>query len=101
MIRSFSLWTPWGKPFAVEKAMRCILAALALILVAAPASAQTTTQVSRITMLRTGWNLDSFAVVLDTAIVNPFGCTAPDGYASTKPAPGYATYYEAAKLAFL
>ena len=80
--------------------MRRILGALALILVAAPAGAQTMTDPGKVTLLRTGWNSDSFAIVTAAPLKNPAGCPTPDGYISTKPAAGYGTYYDAAKLAF-
>src|SRR3954453_8538380 len=84
----------------MEEIMRHILGALALILVAAPAGAQTESGAGKVTLLRTGWNADSFAVVTSAGFTNPAGCSIPDGYISLKPAPGYSTYYDAAKLAF-
>jgi hypothetical protein len=80
-----------------------ILGALALILLAAPAGAAgaTATTVGKVTLLRTGWNLDSFAIETTAPFINPAGCPDHDGYISDKPAPGYETYYDAAKLAFL
>ena len=66
----------------------------------APAMAQVVTAPVNLTMVRTGWNADSFAVVTSQAVVNPAHCPIPDGYVSTKPAPGYASYYDAAKLAW-
>jgi len=80
-----------------------ILGALALILLAAPAGADgaTATAVGVVTQLRTGWNLDSFAIETSAPFKNPANCPDHDGYISDKPAPGYETYYDAAKLAFL
>ena len=66
----------------------------------APAMAQVVTATVNLTMVRTGWNADSFGIVTSQPIVNPAHCPIPDGYVSTKPAPGYATYYDAAKLAW-
>jgi hypothetical protein len=80
--------------------MRRIFGAFILTLIAAPAGAQTMTPAANVTQIRTGWNTDSFAVVTSQQTVNPFGCPIVDGYVSVKPAPGYATYYDAAKLAF-
>lgn len=80
--------------------MRRIFGALILTLIAAPAGAQTMAPPANITQIRTGWNLDSFAVVPSQQIVNPFGCPTVDGYVSSKPSPGYQTFYDAAKLAF-
>ena len=81
--------------------MRRILGALALILIAAPAGAQTMGEPGKVTLLRTGWNSDSFAIATTAPFLNPANCPVTDGYISTKPAPGYNTYYDAAKLAFL
>lgn len=80
--------------------MRPALGALTLILAAAPAMAQTTTGPGLITLVRTGWNAESFAVATQSAFVNPAGCPIQDGYVSTKPVPGYDTYYRAALLGF-
>ena len=55
--------------------------------------------VGSVTMVRTGWNADSFAVVTAEPIINPAGCPEPDGYISDKSLPGYATYYAAALTA--
>lgn len=80
--------------------MRRILGALALILAAGPAMAQTVTGPLNVTSVRTGWNADSFAIVTLQATANPAGCPIPDGYVALKPQPGYDTYYRAALLAF-
>ena len=82
--------------------MRHVLGALALILIAVPAGAQTMSGNVKVSMVRTGWPADSFAVVTDGIpedFVNPANCPNQDGYVSTKPAPGFATYYQAALLA--
>jgi hypothetical protein len=84
----------------MEKIMRRILGALALILLAAPAGAQTMGGTGKVTLLRTGWNSDSFAIATSAQFTNPAHCSTPDGYVSAKPAPGYSTYYDAAKVAF-
>src|SRR3954451_23473753 len=97
---TYSPSTSRGKQLTLESLMRYVFATLALLLGAAPAGAQTMAPVATITQMRTGWNLDSFAVVTNQQIVNPFGCPTVDGYISTKPAPGFATFYDAAKLAF-
>lgn len=80
--------------------MRTVFGALTLILAAAPAMAQTMTGAGPITLLRTGWNADSFAVATQSPFVNPAHCPIVDGYISSKPAPGYDTYYRAALLGF-
>jgi hypothetical protein len=84
----------------MEITVKRILGALALILLAAPAGAQTMSGPGKVTLLRTGWNADSFAIETSTQFINPASCATPDGYISTKPAPGYETYYDTAKLAF-
>ncbi len=80
--------------------MRRVLGALTLILAAAPAMAQTMTGPVNVTMIRTGWDSDSFAVVTLQPHANPGGCPIPDGYIALKPQRGYDTYYRAALLAF-
>lgn len=84
----------------MERDMRRTLGALTLILAAAPAMAQTMTGPVNVTMVRTGWNADAFAVVTLQPIANPSGCPIADGYVAQKPQPGYDTYYRAALLAF-
>jgi hypothetical protein len=79
-------------------ALACVLAAP----LATPgvAGAQTMTGPVNVNQIRTGWNADSFAVVTVQAITNPAKCPIADGYISTKPAKGYGTFFDAAKLAF-
>lgn len=85
--------------------MRCTLLALALILSSVPAFCQTTEH-GQITMIRTGWNGDFFAVVITEDIenpgnfMNPANCPVKDGYVSTSTTPGYSTYYAAALTAY-
>jgi hypothetical protein len=62
--------------------------------------AQTMVPASSITMVRTGWNTDSFGIVTPEAIANPAACATPDGYVSEAAAPGYRTYYAAALMAY-
>lgn len=62
------------------------------------AAAQTSVDAT-ITMVRTGWNSDSFAVVTAEPISNPAGCAVADGYISEKSLPGYETFYAAALTA--
>ena len=75
---------------------------IALSLGTAPvvASAQTM-RTGTITMVRTGWNVDAFAIVTAEPIANPAGCPSADGYLSQKEAPGYSTYYAAALTGYL
>jgi hypothetical protein len=86
----------------MEKIMRRLLGTLAFVLLAGSAGAQAATMSApgKITLLRTGWNSDSFAIFTNAPFVNPAHCSTPDGYISTKPAAGYNTYYDAAKLGF-
>jgi hypothetical protein len=74
--------------------------ALALLAPTSPALAQSM-QAGTVTMIRTGWNSDSFAVVTAEPIANPARCPTPDGYISEKTLPGYSTYYAAALTAYL
>ena len=83
----------------MHRSLMMILAA-ALAALAAPASAQTMREVT-ITMIRTGWNVDMFAVVPAEDIANPAGCPTPNGYVSEKSLPGYETYYAAALTAIV
>lgn len=79
--------------------MKNILGAMPALLLAAPALAQTHVTGS-ITLVRTGWQDDSFAVALNVPTRNPAFCSAPDGYISQLSLPGYRTYYAAALTAF-
>ncbi|HVO01052.1 MAG TPA: hypothetical protein VMT54_02570 [Candidatus Cybelea sp.] len=53
-----------------------------------------------VNVLRTGWNADSFGIVLDTPVQNPGNCPIADGYVSEAGQPGYDTYYDAALAAY-
>ena len=64
------------------------------------AMAQQSTGIVTTTMVRTGWDLDSFAVVTSAPIVNPANCPSADGYISEKSMPGYQTYLAASLAAF-
>jgi hypothetical protein len=57
--------------------------------------------VGTITLVRTGWNADSFAVVTREPILNPAHCPEPDGYLSDSTQPGYNTCYAAALTAYI
>jgi hypothetical protein len=76
--------------------MFCILTVLGF---ASPGLCQETV-VSSISLIRTGWNTDSFSVVTAEPIRNPAHCPEPDGYMSLKSLPGYTTYYAAALTAY-
>lgn len=78
---------------------RILMLAIAAIAIATPAAAQQTTQVGNVTVVRTGWNADSFAIVIDRPMINPRRCPNPDGYISDRALPGYETYYAAALTA--
>ena len=79
--------------------MRSLLVALTVAGITSPALSQTMTPAT-ITMIRTGWNADSFAVVTAEPIANPSSCPTPDGYISDHTLPGYETYYAAALTAY-
>ena len=79
--------------------MRRALLALVLIGCSAPAFSQTMSTAT-ITMIRTGWNVDSFALVTAEPVLNPANCPTPDGYLSASTHPGYSTYYAAALTAY-
>lgn len=79
--------------------MRRTLTVLSALLMAAPAMAQTSVNGS-ITLLRTGWNADSFAVVLNVPTRDPAFCGTADGYITHQSLPGYRTYYAAALTAY-
>lgn len=67
---------------------------------AAPAQTPRSTPSTSVTMVRTGWGTDSFAVVTsEPRLVNTAGCRIPDGYISDRSQPGYQTYYSAALTA--
>jgi hypothetical protein len=79
--------------------MHRLIPAIALAVVAAPAIAQTTVN-GTITMIRTGWNDEQFAVVTNAPVQNPARCPAPDGYISHRSNPGYQTYLTTALAGF-
>ena len=66
-----------------------------------PAVAQQSPPVGALTMVRTGWNDDFFAVTTAAPVINPAGCPSPDGYGSERSAPGYQTLYSAALTALV
>ncbi len=80
--------------------MRMPLVALTLFGFTSSAFSQTETFGS-ITLVRTGWNSDSFAIVTQEPIKNPANCSIPDGYISESSLPGYNTYYAAALTAYV
>lgn len=81
--------------------MRPLLIALALLGLSSPAFSQQTSTGGTVTVVRTGWNVDSFAIITAEPIVNPAHCATPDGYISQISFPGYRTYYAAALTAFV
>jgi hypothetical protein len=80
--------------------MRALVVALSLVGMVSPSLSQTMTSTT-INGIRTGWNVDSFAITTVEAIANPANCPTPDGYISNKAQPGYDTYYAAALTAFI
>src|SRR5581483_6959063 len=69
----------------------CTLACCALFAASSRAESYAT---GNIALLRTGWNADSFGVVLNQPLLNPARCPIPDGYVSDSGQGGYDTYYE-------
>lgn len=53
-----------------------------------------------IARIRTGWAADAFAIETNQAVINPAGCSTPDGYMSESSHPGYKTYYAVVLMAF-
>ncbi|MCK9538219.1 hypothetical protein [Dokdonella sp.] len=64
------------------------------------ASAQSSTGTVSIDGIRTGWNLDAFAIETVQPIINPASCSAPDGYMIDSTMPGYQTFLSASLTAF-
>ena len=78
-----------------------LLSVATLLACAGGAAAQSNEWHPKVTMVRTGWNDDSFAVVTAEPIKNPAGCPTADGYISHISFPGYSTYYAAALSAYV
>jgi hypothetical protein len=84
-----------------EESMRVCLALGMLLAMVATANAQTTV-VGTVTLIRTGWNSDSFGIMVNAPQANPANCTVRDqGYVTDSSLPGYHTYYAAALTAYL
>jgi len=83
--------------------MRALFIVTVLLAPLVPAQPPPPRHVSgNITQLRTGWDSDSFGVMLDTPQANPANCTANNlGYISTIDQRGYHTYYAAALAAYI
>lgn len=73
----------------------------AMMLVPASVGSAQSYQLGTISMIRTGWSADSFAVLMATATPNPAGCAKVDGAISDKSLPGYSTLYAAALTAYV
>ena len=81
--------------------MRLFFAATAILGFALPVQAQQMVS-GTITSLRTGWNADSFGIVINAPQINPHGCQENSlGYVTTIDQPGYHTYYAAALTAYV
>jgi hypothetical protein len=81
--------------------MRALLALVVFLAFAFPAAAQQSVS-GTITSIRTGWDADSFGVVLNAGQINPAGCpTNVPGYISSIDQAGYHTYYAAALTAYV
>lgn len=79
--------------------MRILILTLAIFVVPAFAAGPSSV-IGKITMVRTGWNSEIFAVVTSVPMKNPAGCPTPDGAIAAVAQPGYKTYYAAALLGF-
>jgi hypothetical protein len=79
---------------------RTLLALMSFIACTAPALSQTMLGSTTITMIRTGWNADYFAIVTADQNANPANCVINDGYMSAQTLPGYSTYYAIALTAY-
>jgi len=81
--------------------MRVYLLLVACLGFALPASAQQAVS-GTITQVRTGWDSDSFGVMLNVPQVNPAHCSENNlGYISTIDQPGYQTFYAAVLTAYV
>jgi hypothetical protein len=81
--------------------MRALFALTAFLSFTFPANAQQAVS-GTITSLRTGWDSDSFGIVISASQINPAGCANNTlGYVSTIDQPGYHTYYAAALTAYV
>jgi hypothetical protein len=81
-----------------------VLAAIAMSAAGAAPAQDYATQPVSVTMVKTGWGMDSFLVVTTGGLVNPAHCrispTQPaEGYISDISTPGHQTYYSAALAA--
>jgi hypothetical protein len=82
--------------------MRALFALIALLCLAVPATAQQEVP-GKIISIRTGWNEDSYGIVINASQQNPARCdisTPGTGYVSRGDLPGYNTYYALALSAF-
>lgn len=68
--------------------MRLFIIVIMLIGISGPVFSQTMVP-SKIKMIRTGWDSESFAIVTNEAIQNPAGCPTPNGYVTSGEKPGY------------
>lgn len=66
----------------------------------AGAFAQTVVGPVAVKRVRTGWDFDGFAIETGQVIVNPAGCSTPDGYVSDVNQPGYKIHYAAVLTAY-
>jgi hypothetical protein len=85
----------------MELFMRTIFAAAFLLVTALPCHAQQAVS-GTLTQVRTGWNDDSFGIMLNVPQINPAHCTENTlGYISTINNAGFHTYYSAALTAYV
>jgi hypothetical protein len=73
---------------------------VAVLGLSSSAFSQTVTE-GTISLIRTGWDTESFAVVTAEPIINPANCSTPDGYITAAAFRGYRTYYDAVLTAFV
>jgi hypothetical protein len=84
--------------------MRTLFALVTLVAIGLPAHAQLTIP-GTITSIRTGWDAESFAIVINAPQQNPAHCTSGNqpgaGYVTNSDLPGYHTYYAIALSAYV
>ena len=81
--------------------MRVLFALMTFLSFVLPLHAQQAVS-GTITAIRTGWNSDSFGIVINVPQINPAICSVNNlGYISTIDQPGYHTYYAAALTAYV
>lgn len=80
--------------------MSRFLTTILMLSMAGSAAAQSMTGNVSLSMIRTGWNADMFALVTAQPMINPAGCPNANGYISSNTLAGYQTYLSASLAAF-